>query len=209
MRLAMGSWGRPLVVQVDNGSPWGSWSDLPPPLALWLIGLGLRVRWIPPRRPQNNGVVERTHGVTQGWVDPGQCTSVEEVQQRADREDLVQRELYPHEGDLSRMQVYPGLKHSGRPYDEEWERANWSWQRVLDYLGEYAVDRKVDSSGKVGLYHDKVYVGVALRGRQVIVQFDPQAAQWVVVDAEGRELTRRPLTQFGPASLLDLGLIRH
>jgi transposase InsO family protein len=64
LRRAWERWGLPRVVQVDNGSPWGSWSDLPPPLALWLIGLGLELAWIPPRRPQRNGVVERSHGVT-------------------------------------------------------------------------------------------------------------------------------------------------
>jgi hypothetical protein len=209
LRRAMSLWGRPCIIQADNGSPWGSWSDLPPPLASWLIGLGVQMRWIPPRRPQKNGVVERSHGVTQAWAQPEQCTSAEQVQERIDREDVVQRELYPHEGGLSRLQMYPGSRHSGRTYDEEWEQANWSWQRVLDHLSEYAVDRRVDSSGKIGLYHDKVYVGVVLRGRQVIVQFDPQTAEWVVADAEGKELTRRRLTQFELVSLRDLSRIRH
>ena len=209
LRQSMARWGSPQVFQVDNGSPWGSWSDLPTPLALWLIGLGLRVRWIPPRRPQHNGVVERSHGVTQNWVDPASCGSAEELQRRVDREDEVQREQYPHQGRRSRREAYPGLKHSGRAYDEGWEEENWSWQRVLEHLSEYGVDRKVDSSGKIGLYHDKVYVGVVLRGRQVIVQLDPQTTQWVVADAEGKELTRRGLTQFEAASLRDLSLIRH
>jgi hypothetical protein len=186
---------------VDNGSPWGSWSDLPPPLALWLIGLGVAVHWIPPRRPQANGVAERTHGVTQAWADPGQCRTPAELQARVDREDVVQRDRYPHCGGRPRAQVYPGLRHSGRAYDAAWEAAAWAWPRVCAHLAEYAVDRRVDRSGKIGLYQDKVYVGVALRGRAVIVQFDPQAAEWVVADQRGAELTRRPLTQFDSESL--------
>jgi len=200
-RAAWGRWGRPRLIQVDNGSPWGSWSDLPPPLALWLVGLGLQLRWIPPRRPQHNGVAERTHGVTQAWAEAGQCPSALELQQRIDREDVVQREKYPHRGGLPRAQVYAGLRHSGRDYDAAWERANWSWPRVCAHLGEYAVDRRVDRSGKIGLYHDKVYVGIVLRGQGVIVQFDPRAVEWVVGDRHGRELTRRPLTQFDSDSL--------
>src|SRR5262249_60933218 len=75
-------WGRPLSVQFDNGNPWGSWGDLPTPLALWLIGLGLGVSWIPPRTPQDNGVVERSQGVAFNWAEPDRCHSVEQLQRR-------------------------------------------------------------------------------------------------------------------------------
>lgn len=209
LRLALGQWGRPLWIKVDNGSPWGSWSDLPPPLALWLIGLGLDLRWIPPRRPQKNGVVERSHGVTQAWAEPEQCHSAEELQRRVDREDLVQREKYPHQGELSRWQAYPGLWHSGRSYDESWEGSNWSWRRVLEHLGSYAVDRRVDGSGKIGLYGGKLYVGTCLRGRGVIVGFDAQSSEWVVSDSDGKQLLRRGLSQFDAPSLRDLPDATH
>jgi hypothetical protein len=204
LRQALRRWGLPQVIQVDNGSPWGSWSDLPTPLALWLTGLGLQMRWIPARRPQKNGVTERSHGVTQAWAEPGQCHSVEELQGRVDREDVVQRERYPHKGELSRLEAYPGLRHSGRNYDEVWEEANWSWQRVLGHLGEYAVDRRVDSSGKVGLYGGKLYLGSRLRGQGVVVGFDDQTSEWVVSDSDGKQLARRTLTQFDPAFLRQL-----
>lgn len=174
---------------------------MPPPLALWLIGLGVEVVWIPPRCPQRNGVAERSHGVTQCWVEAGQCHSAAELQGRVDREDVVQREKYPHRGGRPRWAVYPGLRHSGRKYHEGREGALWSWPRVCEHLGGYAVDRRVDSSGKIGLYHDKVYVGAVLRGRPVIVQFDAQTAEWVVADRQGAELCRRPLTQFDSHSL--------
>jgi hypothetical protein len=129
-------------------------------------------------------------------VQAGQCHSVAELQARVDREDFVQRECYPHKGGRPRWQVYPGLRHSGRAYCEDAEGALWSWQRACEHLGEYAVDRRVDGSGKIGLYHDKLYVGVALRGRPVIVQFDAQTTEWVVADTSGAELCRRRLTQF-------------
>ena len=73
LRAGFRRWGLPEALRVDNGSPWGSWSDLPPPLALWLVGLGLRLLWNPPRRPQANGVVERSHGVAQAWAEPRRC----------------------------------------------------------------------------------------------------------------------------------------
>jgi hypothetical protein len=171
---------------------------------LWLIGLGVAVVWIPPRCPQRNGVAERSHGVTQCWVEAGQCPSVAQLQERVDREDVVQREKYPHRGGLSRWQVYPGLRHSGRTYQEGQAEALGSWQRVCEHLGEYAVDRRGDSAGKIELYHDKVYVGVVLRGRPVIVQFDAKTAAWILADRQGTELCRCPLTQFDGNSLRHL-----
>jgi hypothetical protein len=204
LRRCFVRWGLPAAVQFDNGDPWGSCGDLPTPLAAWLIGSGLRVIWIPPRTPQDNGVVERGQGVAKAWAEPQRCRSVEELQRRLDEEDRVQRELYPHAGCGSRLAAYPGLEHSGRRYGAAWERANWSWGAVLSHLAGVPVVRRVDRSGKIGLYHGKVYVGAVNRGKEVVVQFDAEEAEWVVSDRGGVELCRRPLTQFDAARLCHL-----
>jgi hypothetical protein len=201
LRSCFGRWGRPLSVRVDNGNPWGSWGDLPTPLALWLIGLGLGITWIPPRTPQDNGVVERSQGVAFNWAEPDRCHDPAELQRRLDEEDRVQREFYPHGSFQSRLAAYPSLAHSGRPYSAAWERAHWSWAAVLSHLAGVPVPRRVDCSGKIGLYHDKLYVGSVNRGREVVVQFDAGTAQWVISDPGGVELCRRPLTQFDAAGL--------
>jgi hypothetical protein len=194
-------WGLPGRLRVDNGSPWGSWSDLPPPLALWLVGLGVEVIWNPPRQPQRNGVVERSHGVASAWAEPDRCVSPEQLQGRLDREDRVQRDEYPLPVGLPRSCAYPGLAHSGRAYSPAWEATAWDWVAVLRYLGGYAVTRRVDGCGKIGLYHTKPYVGVVNRGREVVVQLDANSAEWVAWDGCGRELCRRPLTQLDDAGL--------
>jgi hypothetical protein len=115
LRKCFARWGRPLSLPFDNGNPWGSWGDLPTPLASWLIGLGLVVDWIPARAAQDNGVVERGQGAAWNWAEPDRCGSVGELQRRMEQEDRVQRECYPHAGCASRMAAYPGLIHSGRP----------------------------------------------------------------------------------------------
>jgi hypothetical protein len=201
LRRCFTRWGRPLSLQFDNGNPWGSWGDLPTPLAAWLIGLGPVVDWIPARTPQDNGVVERGQGVVKNWAEPDRCGSVAELQRRMEREDRVQREWYPHAGFASRMAAYPGLIHSGRPYDAAWERANWSLGPVLAHLAAMEVTRQVDGSGKIGLYGEKLYIGTVNRGKAVVVQFDAGMAEWVISDRRGVELCRRPLTQFDAASL--------
>jgi hypothetical protein len=201
LRRGFRRWGRPASVRVDNGNPWGSWGDLPTPFALWLLGLGIEVIWNPPRRPQDNGVVERSQGVARNWAEPERCHDPAELQRRLDEEDRVQRELYPHDRFASRMEAYPDLANSGRPYDEAWEEAHWSWEAVLAELARVAVPRRVDCSGKVGLYHDKVYVGNVNRGKEVVVQFDGGTAEWVISDPRGVELCRRGLKQFDTAGL--------
>jgi hypothetical protein len=204
LRCCFKRWGRPTSVRVDNGNPWGSWGDLPTPLALWLVGLNIGVIWNPPRRPQDNGVVERSQGVAFNWAEPDRCHTPTELQHRLDEEDLVQRELYPHGQFGGRLQAYPRLAHSGRSFSTSWERMNWSWEAVLEHLTSVMVPRRVDCCGKIGLYHDKVYVGAVNRGKKAVVQFDAETAEWVITDSRGVELCRRPLTQLSADSLRGL-----
>jgi hypothetical protein len=196
LRRSLHRWGRPQSVRVDNGYPWGSWGDLPTPWALWLLGLGIGVIWNPPRRPQDNGVVERSQGLAWNWAEPDQCHDATELQRRLDEADQIQRESYPYGSFQSRLEAYPGLRHSGHPYTAKWERENWSWESVLTYMGGVMVPRRVDRCGKIGLYHDKLYVGLVNRGKDVVVHFDAGTAQWVISEPGGTELCRRPLTQF-------------
>jgi len=194
-------WGRPQSARFDNGLPWGSCNDLPTPLSFWLVGVGVGVIWNPPRRPQDNGVVERSQGVARNWAEPDRCPDPATLQRRLDEEDRVQREGYPYHGFRSRMEAYPELAHSGRPYSPAWERAHWSWAAVLEFLSGFTVARRVDCCGKLGLYQGKLYVGAVNRGKEVALQFDAATAEWVVSDLSGVELCRRPLDQFTSASL--------
>lgn len=207
LRRSFKHWGRPLSVRVDNGYPWGSWGDLPTPLALWLVGLGIGVIWNPPRRPQDNGVVERSQGLAWNWAEPDRCKNVGELQHRLDEADRVQRGSYPYGSFQSRLEAYPGLVHSGRSYSTTWERGSWSWESVLTYMAERMVRRKVDRFGKIGLYHDKPYVGLPNRGKEVVVHFDPVTTEWVISDPTGVELCRRPLRQFDAKGLCRLPVV--
>jgi hypothetical protein len=204
LRGAFARWGLPGRVKVDNGSPWGSKGDLPTPLALWLFGLGVAVAHNPPRRPQCNGVVERSHGTAQRWADPSRCHSAEELQARLDRDDEVQRREYLGRDGLTRWQRWPGLAHSGRRYDQAGEALAWRWRAALEAAAGRVASRRVDCCGKIGLYGGKLGVGARLAGREVAVELDAEALEWVVADPAGPELCRRPLTQFSPEGLLAL-----
>jgi hypothetical protein len=175
-------------VRVDNGYPWGSWGDLPPDLALWLIGLGIAVIPNPPRQPEKNGVVERSQGTAKSWAEPGHCATAAELQRRLTKMDAIQREEYPSIAGHSRLEVFPQLKHSGRSYSLTWERRAWCLERVLAELASYAVPRRVDSSGKVSVYNWNHYVGKLHKGKVVYVWLDPERCEWIFADEQGRQL---------------------
>jgi hypothetical protein len=204
LRAAFTRWGLPRHLRVDNGKPWGSWNDLPPALALWLIGLGIDVVWNDPRRPQQNGVVERSQGTGKRWAEPHRCHSVAELQSRLDEDDCLQRERYPLQQGKSRWDLFAGLAHSGRCYAAADEAYQWDLQRVRDHLAGYAVPRQVDCQGKVSVYNRNLYVGVVHASKQVCVQYDPEQEHWLVSDAAGRELRTKPAPEISAESIRNL-----
>ena len=185
LREAFGRWGMPARIRVDNGTPWGSAGDLPTDLALWLFGLGIEVVWNPPRRPQDNGVVERSQGTGKRWSEPLSCSSPAELQRRLDDLDQIQREAYPSIDGRSRLEAFPALGHSGRTYRVEDELSSWSRNAALAHLSTYGVPREVDAQGVISLGNRSRYVGVALKGRRVYLSLDPYQVEWLIQDKDG------------------------
>ena len=204
LRQAFTRWGRPERLRVDNGAPWGSTGDLPTDLALWLIGLGVAVDWNPPRRPQDNGVVERSQGTAKRWAEPSACASAAELQRRLEEMDDVQRREYPSVRGRSRLEAFPKLAHSGRAYSRAWERKDWSLAAVTAHLAGYAVRRRVDRCGLVSLYNRNHYIGVIHSGKDELIMFDPGCLEWIIADAEGRHLRRQPADEICPERIIGL-----
>jgi transposase len=206
LRVVFSRWGRPWGFRVDNGFPWGSSGDLPPDLALWLIGLDLHVAWNPARQPQKNGKVERSQGVGKNWVEPETCHSPGELQERFDAMDRIQREEYPHQGDLSRWALFPQLKHSGRVYDLAWERQHWSMSQVLEHLSTYVLSRHVDQAGLVSIYNRNYYVGKHHQKKTVYVFLDPLRVEWVITTIDGQQLRSHPAQELTQPRIIELNV---
>jgi len=209
MRDWFRQWGMPARLRVDNGIPWGSWSDLPPDLALWVLGLGIGMIWNPPRRPQENGVVERSQGTGKRWAEPKACENAEELQQHINQMDTIQRESYPVHKGQSRQALYPSLAHSGRRYTKQWEQRHWDLAPVLAHLAGYAVTRRVDKSGRVSVYNRGYYVGPIHQGKTVYVMFDADSSEWFFADEEGRHLNRQRAKEIVSSSIQSLSVTRR
>lgn len=205
-RDAFSRWGLPERLRADNGYPWGSSSDFPPELALWVIGLGVKMIWIQPACPQQNGVVERAQGTGKNWAEPGTCRNAAELQRRCDEMDRRQRECYPYRDGSSRWEVYPELRHTGRPYSRRWERENWDLSKVLAVVSQQVVKRQVDASGSLSLYHRTRYVGKPHIGDTVYVSLDPTGPTWVFADENGTQLRTHAADELTPERIQNLSV---
>lgn len=189
MRAVFSCWGRPQKLRVDNGHPWGSSGDLPPDLALWLVGLGIEVIWNRPHHPQENSRVERAHGILQPWVEASTCRDLQQLQNRVDVATVIQREQYPTKAE-SRAAKHPALFANGRQYSTEMEHREWDFQKVCDFLATGVFSRRVCANGQIWLYGRYYSVGRAYAKRWVTLRFDAQTKEWVVSDEIGKELKR-------------------
>jgi hypothetical protein len=197
-------WGRPDTLRLDNGYPWAAPGELPTVLALWLVGLGVALHFNNPRSPQENGVVEHSHGTSSNWVEPQQCHSAEELQAGLVWTDRIQREEYPHSGAQSRLELFAELARPRHVYRREDEERTWDFGLAQSYLGAAVARRRVDVRGRVSVYAQSYYIGVMHRGQDVFVQYDPQAGEWVFADRGGAQLCRHQAEQITRARLLAL-----
>jgi hypothetical protein len=194
---------------VDNGYPWGSRHDLPGPLALWLIGLGIEMVWNLPRRPQDNGLVERGQQTTQRWGEPWSCRDPAQLQTHLDAAVVVQRRHYPALRGRSREAVYPQLLTNPRRYDPDQEARQWDLARVGAYLSQGTWARRVDGAGTLSLYNRSYYLGRPYAGQVVQVRFDATLWEWAVQDAAGHPLRRWPATQLTRERICALDVAGH
>ncbi len=211
LRTWFAQWGLPAQLRVDNGAPWGGWSELPPDLALWLLGLGIAIVWNRPRHSQGNAVVERAHGVCQRWVEPATCQHLAELQARLDYFTTLQRERYPAIGGQSRLAAFPALAAGGAPYDPAQEGQQWQARRVWSWLEQRVWTRRVDKVGRISLANRALGVGRSSAGQQVTVRLGMHDAApvWVIRDAQGTLLRQHPAPELGRERILALDVSRR
>jgi hypothetical protein len=196
----------PGSLRVDNGPPWGSPSDLPTDLALWLLGLGVAVHHNRPRHCQENGRVERTHGVLGTWAEPTACADVAALQTALTAACRFQREDYPAIRGQTRATAYPALMAGGRPFDLAREAAVFDERRVWTYLAGQLWPRRVDKVGRISVYNRALGVGRRWAGQTVLLTFDADAVAWVVRDEQGTELARHPAAELSRERILALAV---
>jgi hypothetical protein len=165
---------QPAVMQTDRdpcfvGAEGGERKALPGRFTLWLWGLGITHRILPPAKPWRNGAVERWHGaVEHSW--------------RGEPNGLA--ELVPVWNHTKTPPATP------RPYGG---RTDFDLGRVWDQLATSRVDRSVDPQGKLSLWNRPLRVGQRWAGQTVVVTFDPVRRLAVIRDKQEHLLAERAL----------------
>jgi len=154
-RHIFGHYGLPGAISVDNGSPFGSRGVCGlTELSAWWCQLGIRVEFIKPGHPDQNGVHERMHRTLKHETATPPAPTLEAQQRRFDRWRKEFNEERPHEA-LGMRKPAEWYRRSPRPYRGQTFRKK--------YPLHYEV-RMVRSNGEIKWHGTLYYIGEALHG---------------------------------------------
>lgn len=151
-----GRYGYPRVIRVDNGSPFGSTGPAGlSRLSAWWTALGIRVEFIAPGHPEQNGGHEQMHRVMKGETTRPPSCHRRAQQRRTDRWVGLYNQVRPHEalGQQTPAEHYhPRAQRGRKPH--------------LKYPRGWAV-RRVRSNGEIKWQGRKRFIGEAFVGYPV------------------------------------------
>jgi hypothetical protein len=198
LRQAFVNYGLPQRVSFDHDSVFydnPSASPFPTVLHLWLIALGIEVRFIEKPPPAEHSVIERGHQTMYQQAIVGQhlgdgsalCASL------MDRLHFLNTR-YPSRSLAGQppLVAHPEATHSGRLYRLEWEEQLLDMRRVHDYLAQGRWFRRSGSLGQLSIGTYRYGVGKAFANQTFEVTFDSQTLEWICLPADGREAIRIP-----------------
>lgn len=153
-----GSVGLPEAIRSDNGSPFGA----PGPgglsrLSVWMLRLGIDVRFIPPGSPQDNGRHERMHRELKAETAVAPSADADEQQERFDEFRRHYNEERPHEA----LDQTPPARFWIRPARQLPETLALPW-----YDADHEV-RRVRPDGAIKWRGGEIFIGEALAGEAV------------------------------------------
>jgi transposase len=148
--------GYPRVIRMDNGAPFGTTGPAGlSRLSAWWTTLGIRVEFITPGQPGQNGAHEQMHRVLKAETTRPASTHLRAQQRRTDRWRKIYNGIRPHEGleQEAPEQIYRPKRSPERMV-------------VLKYSQNLMV-RRVRSNGQIKWRGRKRFVGEAFIGYPV------------------------------------------
>ena len=166
-RFAFTQWGLPDAIQTDRAPIFVDADPTPFPtrLTLWWVGLGIAPRLIPPRPPQRNGRVERSHRTLEERTLVGQhFNGAEDLQQRVDADWSELNADCPSRArgcnGQPPLRAHPELLRPRRPYRPEQEQYLLDLACVDAYLATQTWIRTVSQVGQVTLGNQRYGLGL-------------------------------------------------
>ena len=197
LRRAFIRYGLPEQVSLDHDSAFydnKSASPFPSVIHLWLIGLGVQVRFIHKRPPLEHSRIERHHQTIAGQAFEGQTfANVTALQHSLQARMLFLNQEYPTHALNGQppFQVFPQARHSSRIYSPELEEQILDMQRVYDYLQSGRWFRQVSSVGTFSLGGYGYNATTRFAGQTLEITFDSATRRLVCLPE--KETTAFPL----------------
>jgi transposase len=208
LRRAFVNYGLPERVSLDHDSVFydnANPSPFPSLIHLWLIALGVVVRFIDHSPPAEHSVIERHHQTVAQQAFKGQTFTDDIALQGAlsDRLDFLNTR-FPccSLAGQAPLVAHPEARHSGRPYRLEWEEAMLDMQRVYKYLAQARWFRRTSSVGQFSLGAHRYGLGKDFANRTLEITFDAQTQELICLSEDGRQETRLPIQWLTKASLM-------
>ena len=171
-------YGLPRVIRVDNGGPFGSTGPAGlSRLSAWWTALGIRVEFIRPGHPEQNGAHEQFHRVLKARTTRPASVHPRAQQQRTNRYVRTYNEERPHEaiGQRTPWQLYRRGARWQRREEVDWKyprgwavrrvRSNGQikWQGRTRSIGEafvgWTVGLKAQRGGQPRVYFRNIFLG--------------------------------------------------
>lgn len=157
LRRAFVRYGLPEQISLDHDSAFydnKSASPFPSRIHLWLIALGVEVRFIHKRPPLEHARIERHHQTIAWQAFDGQTfADLTDLQQSLQARILFLNQEYPTNALKGQppLQAFPQARHSSRVFHTQSEEQLLNMQRVYAYLKSARWFRKVSSVGTFSL----------------------------------------------------------
>jgi hypothetical protein len=161
-------YGYPSAIRMDNGGPFGSTGPAGlSRLSTWWAALGIRVEFIAPGHPEQNGAHEQMHRVLKAETTRPPSSNLRAQQRRSDRWVRTYNHIRPHEALGQRA---PAQKYRAKPAPAR--------AVALCYPRSWAT-RRVRSNGQIKWRGRKRFIGEAFVGYQVGLKLR-RAGEWEV-----------------------------
>ena len=185
LRRAFVQYGLPDQISLDHDSVFydnQTCSPFPTVLHLWLISLGIGVRFIHKIPPAEHAQIERTHQTITNQAILGQTfTSAADLQKMLTGRISFLNLDYPSRSlhGQTPLAAYPQAKQTRRPYRLESEKDFLDMQPIYDYLARGRWFRKTGPVGMFALGAQRYNARTKFARQTLEITFDPQTREFI------------------------------
>jgi transposase-like protein len=208
LRRAFCHFGLPETISLDHDSVFYDNrcpSPFPTLLHLWLIGLGIEVRFIHRRPPAEHARIERAHQtVTQQAVAGKTFQDLAELQNQLDAHLHFLNCEYPCRslGNQSPLGAFPEACTSSRPYKPEWEKELLDMNRVCAYLTKGRWFRRTSPQGMFCLGNRRYNARTRFALQTLEITYAPQTGELICLGESESATFRLPAKGLAKEDLL-------